>query len=118
MQQPTISALAETMEHEPNDETNTTQTVDVLGGHGPVNPLVMNRFAFTAAKQRAYALELTGARVGSPLDAWLRIEDANGKELAHNDDAAGSRDPHLTWTTPSDGTFTVAIGDVTLARRR
>jgi hypothetical protein len=115
MQPLTISALAETMEHEPNDVTNTAQTVDVPSAvTGQVNPAGdEDRFVFTAAKQRAYDFQLTGARVGSPLDAWLRIEDATGKELAHNDDAAGSRDPRLTWIAPSDGTFTVAIGDVT-----
>lgn len=72
-----------------------------------------DRFTFSATKGRAYDLTLTAARDGSPLDAWLRIDAKDGKQLARADDADGSRDPKLTWTAPSDGVFTVAVGDVT-----
>jgi len=72
-----------------------------------------DRFVFTAMKGKAYEFKLTGSRAGSPLDAWLKIENKDGKELARNDDAEGSRDPQLTWTAPGDGTFIAAIGDLT-----
>ncbi|MEA3208269.1 MAG: hypothetical protein QOE70_1326 [Chthoniobacter sp.] len=72
-----------------------------------------DRFAFSAVKQRAYEFKLTTARTGSPLDAWMKIENQDGKELARNDDAAASRDPQLTWTALTDGTFSVVIGDLT-----
>lgn len=74
---------------------------------------VEDRITFTAVKGRAYEFTLTAARDGSPLDAWLRIDTKDGKQLARADDGDGSRDPKLTWTAPSDGVFTVAIGDVT-----
>ncbi len=72
-----------------------------------------DRFTFTAVKQRAYEFTLTAARDGSPLDAWMRIDGKDAKQLARADDSDGSRDPKLTWTAPSDGVFSVAVGDLT-----
>jgi hypothetical protein len=71
-----------------------------------------DRYTFPAVKGRAYELTITAAQAGSPLDAWIKLESADGKEVARDDDT-GSRDPKIKWTAPSDGTFTVVIGDVT-----
>jgi len=102
-------------EQEPNDTGSNAQAINfpcsipgVIEKAGD-----QDRFAFTAVKAMAYELKLFGARAGSPLDAWLKIENKDGKELAHNDDAEGSRDPQLTWTAPGDGVFVAAIGDLT-----
>lgn len=72
-----------------------------------------DRFSFPAAKGRAYALKLTAAQAGSPLDAWMRIDGADGKQLVRGDDSGSSPDPQLTWTAPGDGVFTVVLGEVT-----
>jgi hypothetical protein len=56
---------------------------------------------------------MAAATLGSPLDAFLRIEDANGKELARNDDAEGSRDPSLEWKAATNGTFNAVVGSLT-----
>lgn len=111
----TISNGAEATEKEPNDSRDTAQAIELTGA---VTGCIRNagdedRFTFTAIKQRTYDLKLSGSRIGSPLDAWMKIENSEGKELARNDDSAGSRDPQLTWTAPTDGVFTVAIGDLT-----
>ncbi|MFM7100210.1 MAG: hypothetical protein ACKO3N_03465, partial [Verrucomicrobiota bacterium] len=45
------------------------------------------------------------------LDAWLRIEDGAGQELARNDDAA-SADPRLEWAAPADGPYFAAVGNL------
>lgn len=52
------------------------------------------------------------ASLGSPLDAWLRITDAAGKELAHVDDHEGSRDPAIEWLPPSPGIYQAAVGSL------
>ena len=106
---------AELAEQEPNDSTANAQSVAIpCAIAGRIQAAGdEDRFAFTAVKPHAYTFKLTAARAGSPLDAWLKIENKDGKELARNDDAEGSRDPQLTWTAPSDGVFTAAIGDVT-----
>jgi len=46
---------------------------------------------------------------GFPLDAWVRIEDVNGKELAQNDDQ-NSADPRLQWTAPAGTNFVAVVG--------
>ena len=110
-----ISDIPELLEKEPNDTAATAQTVPIPTGiTGRINrPGDEDRFAFTAAKGRTYEFKVTAARLGSALDAWLKIENKDGKQLATNDDVSGFHDSALTWTAPSDGTFVCAIGDVT-----
>ena len=72
-----------------------------------------DRFQFKASKDDVIEAQVIAAATGSPLDAWLRIEDAEGKQLARNDDAENSRDPVLEWKAPNDATYTVAIGSLT-----
>lgn len=106
---------AEVAEQEPNNAGSNAQTINFpCSVPGSIEKSGdEDRFAFTAVKGKAYEFKLVGARAGSPLDAWLKIENKDGKELARNDDAEGSRDPQLTWTAPGDGVFVVAIGDLT-----
>jgi hypothetical protein len=71
------------------------------------------RVSFDAKKDQFLELRVAAAALGSPLDAWLKVEDVNGKQLARNDDAEGTRDPSLEWKAPDDGTFTAAVGSLT-----
>jgi hypothetical protein len=109
-----VSDIPETVGKKPNDTAGAAQAVEVpVGITGRINhPNDEDRFAFNAVKGRAYEFKVTAARVGSPLDAWLKIKNKDGKQLATNDDAGGSHDSALTWTAPADGAYTVAIGDV------
>ena len=72
-----------------------------------------DRYQFTATKDARLELSVTGPRYGSEIDAWLKVRDPEGKELATNDDEGGSTEPRLSWTVPADGTYTVAVGDLT-----
>lgn len=71
-----------------------------------------DRFPFTAEKGESLVLSVEAASLGFPLDAWLAVEDATGKELARNDDHNGGADPLLEWTAPKAGKFAVAVGSV------
>ncbi|HSI13544.1 MAG TPA: hypothetical protein VK961_15980 [Chthoniobacter sp.] len=106
---------AEITEQEPNDTIDKAQGVtlpcSIAGCIDKAGD--EDRFAFTAEKGKIYELNVVGARAGSPLDAWVKIENKEGKQLSRADDTDGSRDPHLAWTAPSSGPFHVAIGDVT-----
>jgi len=72
-----------------------------------------DRFAFAAAKDSVIELTVTGPRHGSAIDAWLKVLDKDGKELASNDDDGGSSEPRIIWTPPADGTYTAVVGDLT-----
>lgn len=112
---PTPAEQAGTAEIEPNDSADKAQAFPLPGViAGRIERRGdEDRFSFTAVKQRGYEFAVSAARDGSPLDAWLKIEAKDGKQLARADDNEGTRDPKLTWTAPSDGVFTVAVGDVT-----
>jgi len=108
-----VSDLPEAVENESNGPTP-----EALAVPGAVSGRIEkandeDRFTFTAVKKRTYDIQLTAAGAGSSLDAWLKVENKDGKQLARGDDASGSRDPQLTWIAPSDGTYTIAVGDVT-----
>lgn len=70
-----------------------------------------DEFAFTAEKGERLGFEIQSAALGFPLDAWLAIQNAGGKELARNDDGA-TADPFLEWTAPETGTFRAVVGSV------
>jgi hypothetical protein len=109
-----VSDIREILEKEPNDAADEAQVVEIPTGITARigHPGDQDRFGFNAVKGRAYDFKVSAARLGSPLDAWLRIENKDGKELARNDDVKGFRDPELTWTATADGPHAVVIGDV------
>ena len=72
-----------------------------------------DQYTFTATKDLALALSVTGPTHGSVIDARLRVLNKEGKELASNDDSGGSSEPKLLWTAPADGSYTAAVGDLT-----
>ena len=103
----------ETIEVEPN---NSSAQANPLAVPGAVTGCISiagdeDRFAFSAKKDEKLSLEIQSAAFGFPLDAWLKLEDANGKELASNDDSTGA-DPRLEWTAPADGTFFAVVGNL------
>lgn len=72
-----------------------------------------NRHLFQAVKKQPYQLRVIAEQTGSPLDAWLKIEDQDGKQLGRNDDVGSLHDPLINWTAQSDGVFVAVVGDTT-----
>lgn len=103
----------ERMELEPNGTVADAMAVEVpsavsgdLDRAGDVD-----RFRITVAKGDVVVFDVRAIRLGFPLDAWLAVEDASGKELARVDDASAA-DPRLEWTAPADGVHVVAVGNL------
>lgn len=71
-----------------------------------------DRFGFAATKGDKLVLEIQSAVLGFPLDAWLAIQDATGKELVRNDDVSTAADPLLEWTAPATGSYVAVVGSV------
>jgi len=77
-------------------------------------------FVFSCRAGEHVVADVDARRLNSPLDSWLRVTDATGRQLAFNDDyedkAAGlltqSADSHLTFTAPADGLYYIHMGDV------
>src|SRR5262249_55293032 len=103
----------ERLEEEPNNAPGQAHFVDppwtVTGCVDPTGD--EDRFGFQAKKGEKLLIEVQSASLGFPLDAWVKIEDAQGRELAKSDDSANA-DPRLEWTPSEDGRFIVALGSV------
>jgi hypothetical protein len=102
-------------EREPNDTAKLSERCEVPAViRGTIHSGTdEDRFRFSAAKGETVEARLEAASFGSPLDAWVAIEDSTGTQLARNDDADGSRDPRLEWKAPTNGNFIVAVGSLT-----
>ena len=72
-----------------------------------------HRFRFDLKKNDYIEAKVQAASLGSPLDAWLRIEDENGKELARNNNAEHPRDPVVEWKATNSGSYVLALGSLT-----
>ena len=102
----------ELLEREPNDsvvETNGVATP--FGVTGAIDRIGdIDRFTFTAKKDQKLLVEVQSAAMGFPLDAWVKIENGKGKELAKNEGSTGV-DPKVEWTAPEDGVFVASVGN-------
>jgi hypothetical protein len=103
----------EWVESEPNDVVTTAQALGIPSAvSGDLDrPGDEDRYRLSCQKGEPLRLEVQAAGLGFPLDAWLRIEDASGKELARNDDTGGS-DPVLDWTSPETAEYRVVVGNL------
>jgi len=103
----------EIREHEPNQTLAEANPVSVPGAVTGCLAVAgdEDRYAFEAKKGQLLQWEVQSAVLGFPLDAWLRVDDATGKELARNDDGLGP-DPRLEWTAPEDGTYYAVVGSL------
>lgn len=72
-----------------------------------------DRFYVALKKDETVEIVVNASEFGSPLDPWVRIDDAAGKELARNDDADGTRDARLEWKAPMDGEYAAVVGSLT-----
>ncbi len=108
-----LSSLDETMEKEPNEElaAATRFTVpQVLNGRFE-KPGDVDRFVFTAKKDERVVFETVSRPLGSPADLFMVIQNAQGQELASNDDT-GKDDARIDFKVPADGDYTVGVWDL------
>jgi len=106
-----VSRRAESIEREPNDTNATANEFGLpMSISARINkPGDVDRFAFFPGKGDRCRFDLDSFELGFLLDAHLSIEDANGRELAANDDSNKKRDPFLNWTAPADGRYCVKV---------
>jgi hypothetical protein len=116
-----VDDLPECFEREPNHSVETAQQVTlpiIINGHvgKPGEPEV---FKFTGHAGQQIVAEVFARRLDSPLDSFLRLTDADGKQLAFNDDfedrgtglETHHADSDLTATLPADGTYFIHLTD-------
>ena len=116
-----VDDLPEGFEHKPNNTVEKAQEVMlpiIINGHIS-KPGEGEVFKFTGHTGQPIVAEVFARRLDSPLDSFLRLTDADGKQLAFNDDFEdkGSglnthhADSYLTATLPADGTYFIHLTD-------
>ena len=69
-------------------------------------------YRITAKKGDRLSIEVVAQRLGSPLDPRLRLLDAQGRELAANDDATGlGADARIDFRCPKSGDYLIEVRD-------
>lgn len=104
-----VSDVTESMEVEPNDTRETASPAAIpFAGNGRIDrPGDVDHFRFSVERKRTLEVVVAARRLGSPLDALLVLRDAQGKQLAVNDDRGGP-DPRIRHTF-GPGTYTVTV---------
>ncbi len=119
-----VDMLPETVDHEPNNEATTAQSVTL--------PIIVNGrvdrggdwdvFKFNGNAGQAVVIDVMARRLDSPLDSTLRLTDAAGRTIAANDDNAEpgggglnthNADSHISTRLPAKGSYYVHLGDTT-----
>ena len=70
-----------------------------------------DRFSFDLKKDARLICEVTAQRLGSPLDSYLVLQDANGAEVANSGQGNGL-DSVLDYTAMEAGKYTLYIRDI------
>jgi hypothetical protein len=113
--------LPEQFEAEANNSTQSAQpvTLPIIVNGRIETPGDTDVFQIVAKAGDILVAEVTARRLNSPLDAVLKICDANGTQLAANDDcedrASGLNthhaDPQLLFHVPTDGKYFIHLAD-------
>ncbi len=116
-----VDALPESEEEEPNNKPAEAMAVKLpMIVNGRIDmPGDWDVFRFEGQKGQTIVAEVLARRLNSPLDSVLELTDADGKQLAFNDDhedkAAGltthHADSRLSVDLPADGAYYLRLGD-------
>jgi hypothetical protein len=116
-----VDALPERNEQEPNDSPESAQAIGlpvIINGRID-HPGDVDVYRFDGQPGEEVVAEVYARRLNSPLDSILKLTDADGKQLAINDDhddkAFGllthQADSYLRASLPARGTYDLHIGD-------
>ena len=116
-----VDSLPECLEKEPNNDPAGAQQVELpIIVNGRIDkPGDWDVFRFEGRKGQEIVADVDARKLDSPLDSVLKLTDADGRQLAFNDDYAdkGSglsthhADSYLTAVLPADGVYYLYIGD-------
>ena len=116
-----VDDLPELFEREPNEAPETAQsvTLPVMVNGRIGQPGERDVFKIEGHAGQQIVAEVFARRLDSPLDSFLRLTDAAGKQLAFNDDFEDKgtglnthhADSYLTAMLPADGTYFIHLTD-------
>ena len=111
-----VSAFDNVLEVEPNntkEEGTPTTAALPLAFNGILETAGdTDYFKFNAKKGERYRFKSYADRIGSPVDTVLYVYDEKGTQLGSSDDADGSKDSRVDFSSPADGVYFVRIKDM------
>lgn len=108
-----LGSTDEIIEKEPNDELAAATRFavpQVLNGRFE-KPGDVDRFVFSAKKDERIVFETVSRPLGSPADLFMIIQNAQGQEVASNDDT-GKEDARIDFKVPADSDYTVSVWEL------
>lgn len=72
-----------------------------------------DRYQVELKADQTYTFSVTSQAPIHQFDAWLQIENTDGKVLKRDDDSRQARDPKLTWPAKQTGPHILALGNLT-----
>lgn len=108
-----VTGSEEAVAEEPNDTLKQATRVSLganLNGRFE-KPGDVDRFVFAAKKGQRLTFDARTRSQGSPTDLYLRLQNAQGKQLAASDDA-GTLDGRINYTFPADGKYQLVVEDL------
>lgn len=95
---------------EPNDRLEQAQTVPLpIAIDGRLHEIGdRDNFAVTLEAGKTFVAEVTASAADSPLDSRLVLRDANGREIASNDNFGGP-DALLVFSVPKSGRYVLTL---------
>jgi Bacterial pre-peptidase C-terminal domain len=99
-------------EKEPNNGFRQAQPLPLPGAvDGMIaQPQDVDTYRIEGKAGQQLVAEVLAARLGSALDSFLTLYDADGQQLASNDDDAGT-DSRIEFTLPKDGVYYLSLLD-------
>ena len=105
---------------EPNDTLATATAVALVDRRATVTAAIgdgrnlaadVDLFSVSLAAGETLTIDIDAATLAEPsgLDSYLRLFDADGVQVAANDDAAGSLDSLLSFVAPATGIYYVGV---------
>ena len=116
-----VDTIPECLEQEPNNDPADAQQVALpIIVNGRIDkPGDWDVFRFEGRKGQEIVADVDARKLDSPLDSVLKLTDADGRQLAFNDDygdkgtglSTHHADSYLTAVLPADGAYYLYIGD-------
>ena len=104
------SAVDNGANHSPTEAQEITLPVAVDGKYEAAS---FNYYKFTAEAGQRVSIETVARRLGSPLDPVIRLLDADGRELAYNDDDTSiGADSRLAYQFDAGGDYLIELRDI------
>jgi hypothetical protein len=106
-----VGTAPEAFEQEDNNSIDKATPVEVGSTVNGLFAADYDYFRFAAKQGQRLIIDCWAERIDSRGDAVLMLLDANGRELARNQDAIG-RDPMIDFTATADGEYLVRVHDL------